>query len=282
MKLLQNKIVCTRTLDLVKMALVVGYLDPETKRITKSDIGTPQGSVLSPLLANIVLHELDKYLVEELMPQYHRGNRRRTNPVYNQFTHIRHTKSGTTLAERAKALKMMMSTPRMDPNDPNYRRSMYRRYADDFVYLFEGPIAEAKIIKEKIKQALHKLTGLELNEEKTLITHLMEGFSFLGANIKGLRHVGYTMKTTTPLGSKIRMRANTRARINMPTKNLFEKLIQNGFARRNSLGTILAKPVTKLVNLDHSTIIQFYNSKIYGLLNYYTFAANRIETQNLI
>jgi len=123
------------------------------------------------------------------MPKYHRGNRKRTNPVYNQFTHIRHTKRGTTLDERDKALKMMMLTPRMDPNDPNYRRSMYIRYADDFVYLFEGPIAEAKNIKEKIKQALHKLTGLELNEEKTLITHLMEGFSFLGANIKGLRHV---------------------------------------------------------------------------------------------
>lgn len=282
MKLLQDKIVCTRTLDLVRKALVVGYLDPKTKRITKSDIGTPQGSVLSPLLANIVLHELDKYLVEELMPKYHRGNRRRTNPVYNQLTHIRHTKRGTTPAERAKALKMMMLTPRMDPNDPNYRRSMYIRYADDFVYLLEGPIAEAKIIKEKIKQALQKLTGLELNEEKTLITHLIEGFNFLGANIKGLRHVGYTMKTTTPLGSKIRMRANTRARVNMPTKKLFEKLIQSGFARRNSLGKILAKPVTRLVNLDHSTIIQFYNSKIYGLLNYYTFAANRIETQNLI
>lgn len=282
MKLLQDKIVCTRTLELIKKALEVGYLDPKTKRITKTDIGTPQGSVLSPLLANIVLHELDKYLVEELMPQYHRGSTRRTNPIYNQFAHIRHTKSGTTTAERANALKMMRLTPRMDSNDPNYRRSMYIRYADDFVYLFEGPIREAKIIKEKIKQALQKLTGLELNEEKTLITHLNEGFSFLGANIKGLRHVGYTMKTNTSLGSKIRMRVNTRARINMPTTNLLEKLIQNGFARRNSLGKILAKPVTKLVNLDHSTIIQFYNSKIYGLLNYYTFAANRIETQNLI
>ena len=78
------------------------------------------------------------------------------------------------------------------------------------------------------------------------------------------------------------MRANVRANVNMPTKLLIEKLIKSGFARRNNLGQLLASPKTDLINLDHSTIIQFYNSKIYGLLNYYIFARNRIETQNLI
>ena len=68
----------------------------------------------------------------------------------------------------------------------------------------------------------------------------------------------------------------------MPTKTLIEKLIKNKFARRNHVGKILAAPQTSLVNLDHSTILQFFNSKIQGILNYYTFAANRIEIQNLI
>ena len=159
---------------------------------------------------------------------------------------------------------------------------MYLRYADDFIYLLEGPIAEAKVIKEKIKTALQDLTGLELNDEKTLITHVNDGFYFLGAYVKGLRHVGYMMKTTTSKNSVIRMRASVRARVNLPTAKLIDKLIKNGFARQNHKGEVLAKPQTKLVNLDHSTIVQFYNSKVYGLLNYYTFAANRIETQNLI
>jgi len=282
MKLLQKKIVCERTLELIRKALLVGYLDPKSKRITRTKIGTPQGSVLSPLLANIVLHELDKYLIEKLIPLYHRGKSRRTNPAYNALSHIRHTKKGTTAVDKENALRMMLITPRMDPRDPNYRRSMYIRYADDFVYLFEGPLVEAKTIKENIKSALLRLTGLELNEEKTLITHLDDGFHFLGASIKGLRHVGFRMKTTTSKGDVIRMRANVRARINMPTAKLIEKLIQKGFARRNHQRQVLARPLTKLVNLDHSTIIQFYNSKIYGFLNYYTFAGNRIETQNLI
>jgi hypothetical protein len=78
------------------------------------------------------------------------------------------------------------------------------------------------------------------------------------------------------------MRANVRARVNMPTMKLLEKLILNGFARRNHRGTILASPMKKLINLDHGSILQFYNSKIHGLVNYYSFAANRIEIQNLI
>lgn len=277
MDLLKQKIKCDRTLELVIKALKVGYLDPKTKKITRTNI---QGSVLSPLLANIVLHELDKYLTEELIPLYHRGKSRRTNPEYNSLA--QHTKRNASQTEKVEALSKMLMTPRMDLKDPNFRRSMYIRYADDFVYLFEGPLLEAMTIKESIKSALHNLTGLELNEEKTLITHLNEGFHFLGAYVKGLRRVGFMMKTVTTKGNVISMRANVRARVNMPTAKLIDKLILNGFARRNHHRQVLARPLTKLVNLDHSTIVQFYNSKIHGLLNYYTFAANRIETQNLI
>jgi hypothetical protein len=159
---------------------------------------------------------------------------------------------------------------------------MFIRYADDFVFLFEGPIAEAKIIKEDIKVFLKNHTGLDLNEDKTEITPIKDGFYFLGANIKTLNHVGFMMKTKTIKGKAITMRANVRARINMPTKRILEKLIKLKFAHRSKFGQVLASPMTNLVNLDHSTIIQLYNSKIHGILNYYSFAANRIELQNLI
>jgi len=159
---------------------------------------------------------------------------------------------------------------------------MYIRYADDFVYLFEGPISEAEIIKGHIKSALEKLTGLELNDEKTLITHTSDGFLFLGAHVKTLNHVDFRTKTSTADGRRITTRANVRARLNMPTEMMIQKLIRNKFARRNHFGKILASPLTSMVNLDHTTILQFYNSKIMGIINYYTFAANRIEIQNLI
>lgn len=283
MNILNKKIVCDRFLALINKALKVGYIDPDTKRVQISKIGTPQGSVLSPLLANIVLHELDKYLIDELIPENTKGVRRRTNSEYNAIAYARDPKnSKSTAEERLEALRLMRKTPIMDTRDPNFRRSMYIRYADDFVYLFEGPKEEAMIIRDRMKKFLIENTGLELNVEKTVVSHLNEGFHFLGAQIKTSKNVDFRMKTRTTNGTPITMRAHVRARVNMPTKQLIEKLIKAGLAHRNHLNKILAKPLTKLVNLDHTTIVQFYNSKIQGLLNYYSFAGNRIETQNLI
>lgn len=264
--------------------MVVGNLDPKTKRYVTTDIGTPQGSVLSPLLANIVLHELDQYITKEIIPLYHRGNRRRTNPEYNSIAVIRDPNKhpNATDEEKTEALQKMRDLPRYVMKDENYRRSMYIRYADDFVYLLEGPKEEAFVIKEQIKKFLRDKIGLEFNDQKTLITHITEGFNFLGAYIKMQKRVGFMMKNKSIAGKIITMRANVRASVCMPTKSLIEKLIKAGFAHRNHLNVLLAMPKTGLVNLDHCTIIQFYNSKIYGLINYYSFASNRIETQNLI
>lgn len=286
---MQKKIKCVKTLDIINRALVVGYIDSKSKRKFTSDVGTPQGSVLSPLLANIVLHELDNHVNEVLLPKYHKGKRRRTNPEYNKYAHIRATKKDASEEERKTALKMKLKTPRMDNydhhqhHDPEFRRSMYIRFAYDFVFLLEGPRSEAVSIKEEIKSVLKEKTGLELNDEKTLITPIKDGFHFLGAHIKTLRHVDFRMKRKTVKGKSITMRANVRARVNIPpTKRITDKLIKTKFARRSKHGLILARPVTKKVNLDHSTIIQNYNSKIHGLLNYYSFAANRVKLQNII
>lgn len=282
MRHLKNDIRCDRTLNLIMNALTVGYIDKRTKVLTRTKVGTPQGSVLSPLLANIVLHELDKYIEDVIIPANHSGKTRGRNPEYLKLVNVRHNRKSATEAEKKVALEQMYKIPSMDVNDPNFRRCMYVRYADDFVVLFEGPIAEAKKIKTKIKDFLTNHTGLELNDDKTIITNIKEGFDFLGARIKNLRRVDYRMKMKTRKGAPVTMRANVRARVNMPTKAIMEKLIKGGFARRNSKNQVSAIPLTKIVNLDHPTIIQLFNSKIHGLLNYYSFAANRIEIQNII
>lgn len=230
------------------------------------------------------MHELDKYIEREIIPQFNRGKRRRTNPEYNAVAAIRNPRDhpNATADEKAEALNKMRNLPRYDMKDNNYRRSMYIRYADDFVYLLEGPKAEALVVKERIKIFLHDNIGLELNDDKTKITHITEGFHFLGAFIKMAQRVGFMMKNITKTGDRITMRANTRAGVYMPTEKLIDKLIGAKFAHRNSSNVLLASPKTELVNLDHATIIQFYNSKIHGLINYYSFASNRIEIQNLV
>nr|UYR50797.1 hypothetical protein [Morchella crassipes] len=316
MKLLKEKIKDERFLTIVNKSLKVGPLDPITKRVVRSDIGTPQGSVRSPLLANIVLHEFDKYMINTILPDNTKGKRRKTNPLYNALAEVRDPRKKyyweATPEERKKALEMMRTLPRMDPYDNDVRRTMYIRYADDYVILFEGPKSETADIKEKIKTFLYEECGLELNTEKTVITHMTKsegvraarliaapsfphphsgtlcgwdsggggGFNFLGAKIRTLANNDYRMKNKTVAGAPIPMRAHVRIRVNMPTVELLEKLIKAGIAKRDKLCNIVAKPYTTMVNADHATIIQFYNAKINGIINYYTFAANFTPPSN--
>nr|QBM09686.1 hypothetical protein [Dactylella sp.] len=281
--ILSRGIKCDKFLSLIRKTLSAGYKDPDTNLIITTKIGTPQGSVLSPLLANIVLHELDKYITEEISPLYDKGLRRKGNKVYNKVIYARDPKNrNASKEERRMALKLVRTIHRHDPFDPNYRRNMYLRYADDFVFLLEGPKSEALVIKSQIKEFLSQHTGLELNDDKTLVTHLHEGFDFLGAHIKTLKRVDFRSSTVTKTGKVFTMRAKVRARVDMPTERIINKLQTLGFVRRNKSNELLAVPYTKLVNLDHVTILQFFNSKIQGLMNYYTFAGNRVKLFNLI
>jgi len=283
MSILQQKIKCDKLLSLIRKTLTAGYKDPLTGKIVTTRVGTPQGNVLSPLIANIVLHELDKHLTCEIAPQFHRGNRRKGNLLYNKVMYARDPKNRhSTEAEKKVALQLARSIPRQDPFDAGYRRNMYLRYADDFVFLLEGPKSEATQIKTLISEFLLNKLGLKLNDAKTTVTHLDEGFHFLGARIKTLERTDFRMKTRSKSGKAITMRANVRARVDMPSVSIIEKLTKLGFLRKNHIGSLFGKPYTKLVNLDHSTILQFYNSKIQGLLNYYTFAGNRVKLFNIV
>jgi len=283
-KLIEKQIKCDKLLTIIKKTLSAGYKDPINKKIIKSNIGTPQGSVLSPILSNIVLHELDRYIQETVQPKYHKGTRRRTNPVYNKIIYARDPKNPNSSEEEKKQALVLRRRKihRNDPFDPNYRRSLFLRYADDFIFLLEGPKSEAITIKALIKKFLWENTGLELNDEKTIVSHINEGFDFLGAHIKRSKKVDFRMKTKSTTGKNITMRASVRARVNMPTKIILEKLHKVGFIKKNHQKMIWAKPYTKLVNLDHTTILQFFNAKIQGLLNYYTFAGNRVKLFNFI
>ena len=155
-------------------------MEPDTKKVYKSNVGIPQGSVVSPILANIVLHELDKYSMNSIIPKYTKGKRRRTNPEYNKLIPLRYSRKGVRTGESSKeALKKMRTIPRMDLYDRGFRRAMYIRYADDFVFLLEGTKLEALAIRESIRVILKEKCGLGLNMLKTDVTNTSDGFNFL-------------------------------------------------------------------------------------------------------
>ena len=168
--ILAEKIHDQRFLRLIRNMLKAGYLEDWEYRETLS--GCPQGGVVSPILSNIYLHKLDEFIEQELIPQYTRGTSRKDNPEYKRIQ--RQLAAARRHGDRAAARdlgKQLRRLPSKDPMDPGYRRLQYVRYADDHILGFIGPKAEAEEIKAKLAAFLRETLGLELNQQKTLITH---------------------------------------------------------------------------------------------------------------
>jgi group II intron reverse transcriptase/maturase len=180
---LAEKIHDNRLLRLIKQMLKAGYLEEWVWNATLS--GAPQGSVVSPVLSNIYLDRLDTFVETVLIPANTRGARRRMNPAYNQVKHAiaRARRHGDRAAVR-ELRQQLRRLPSADPHDPGYRRLRYVRYADDHLLGFIGPKAEAEQIKARLAQFLREDLKLELNEEKTVITHARtRAATFLGYEI---------------------------------------------------------------------------------------------------
>lgn len=280
MNIIKERIKCVRTLTLIERSLKAGYISPKGIKVP-TNVGTPQGSILSPLLCNIVLDKLDKFM-EGLVSDFSSVGRRRRNPEYTRLENQRKYWKLRDPQKATKALHDMRLTPKLDMHDPNYRRVMYVRYADDFVVLVAGTLAQANEIKAKIGEFLKGSCGLELNLEKTTVTNTRKGFSFLGAELKRRDNASIFNSFKGKEGNKVTRRSTLRLAVDAPIENLINKLIENGYARRNHKGTVLAKGVTSMVHLSHFDIVKFFNSKVLGLLNAYSFAGNFSNMSSVI
>jgi group II intron reverse transcriptase/maturase len=139
-----------RFLALVEGLLKAGYM--EDWKFNRTHSGTPQGGVVSPLLANIYLNELDRFVTTELIPAYTKGDKRKSNPEYERLrSRAKKAKAkGDMEKSRAYALQARQ-VPSSDAYDPGYRRLRYVRYADDFMLGLIGTKAEAEEIKQRVK-----------------------------------------------------------------------------------------------------------------------------------
>ena len=183
LKILRERIHDNRFIRLLGNLLDAGYLEDWQFHTTYS--GVPQGGVVSPILSNLVLDKLDRFVETQLIPAHTRGSRRKTNPPYVALTVAasRARKKGDIETSR-KLTKRAQGIPSLEPKDPNFRRLWYVRYADDFLLGYTGPKTEAVEIKHRIADFLSRELKLELSEEKTLITHARdEKANFLGYEV---------------------------------------------------------------------------------------------------
>ncbi len=249
-KILERKIQDGRFINLISDLLSAGYI--EDWKWNKTYSGTPQGGVISPLLSNIYLNELDDYISEYLIPKYTRGKHRQRNPKYRHYQYKRRlAKEKGDKSSYRKYGNLMKSIPSRMVNDPEYRRLRYIRYADDFILAFIGPQSEAKIIKAELAQFISEVLKLELSESKTLITHSSKPVLFLGYNI--------TVERINRTGAHIALR--------IPEEVLNEKC-----ARYMKNGKPHHRP-ERLYQSDYD-IIRQYDYEYRGYVNYYILAIN--------
>ncbi len=257
LRILAEKIHDQRFLRLIRNMLKAGYLEDWEYHDSLS--GCPQGGVVSPILSNVYLDKLDKFVEQELIPQYTRGTRRKCNPEYDriQYQRARARKRGDRAAARDLE-KQLRSLPASDPMDPGYRRLKYTRYADDHILGFIGPKAEAEEIKAKLAKFLRETLGLELNQQKTLITH---------ARSQHARFLGYDI-TVQHSRDKItggRRTVNGTIALRVP-----RDVIKAQIARYRRRGKPSHRP--RLQNLDDYDIVRKYGAEYAGVVNYYLLA----------
>lgn len=274
-ELLRKKIKDDRLIILIQKFLQAGYLDVD--RVMKNSLaGTPQGGIISPILSNIYLHELDEY-VEQLQREYGKGKQRRLNPEYRkiQRRRIRLAKEGKVGTQEYKALtRAMQKLPSLDPKDPEFVRIKYVRYADDWMLGVIGPHELAEEIKEKVGQFLKSKLNLTLSQEKTRITSARdEEAEFLGYKIR----LGRTnkkqkvTKSTNASGRRFARRSTgMEVVLKAPIDKVIRRLAQKGYC--DSQGNPTARK--GYMFLDEDQIVNLFSSVNRGLLQYYRPADN--------
>ena len=256
-QILAEKIHDNRFLRLVRNMLRAGYLEDWTYHETPS--GAPQGGVISPLLSNIYLSKLDSYVETVLIPGYTRGKHRRNNPEYKRIeSRMRRARTRGDRKAVRQLRHELRQIPSGDPQDPGFRRLRYSRYADDHLLGFIGPKAEAEAIKDQLARYLRGELALELNQDKTLITH---------ARTRAARYLGYEI-IVQHANDKLtngRREVNGVAALRVPLDVIKAK---RALYRRH--GKAWHRPA--LQNLDDHDIIQAYGAEYRGITGYYMLA----------
>jgi len=248
-----------RFLRLIQTLLQAGYLHDWVYHPTLS--GTPQGGVISPLLANIYLHEFDQFVEHTLIPAYTKGQRRKVNPAYAQMEQrISKLRRQREYASVTPLLKELRTLPSRDVHDPDYRRLRYVRYADDFLLGFAGTKVEAEAIKQQINVWLYDHLQLKLSTQKTLITHASsDPAHFLGYDIVTQQANSKQTGNRRIVNGRIALRV---ARATITAK--CNRYMKNGKATHRP----------ELLSETDFTIIATYQQEYRGIVQYYMLAHN--------
>lgn len=280
--ILRKRIDDERFLRLIRKFLNAGFI--ENWVFNKTYSGTPQGGIISPILANIYLDQLDTYM-REYIQKFNKGKERADNPERVKFEYgksraVLKLKAVTDREERKSIVKEIKhfdkeraKIPCGVDMDANFRRLKYVRYADDFLCAVIGTKKEAEAIKQDIKKFLAEKLSLELSDEKTLITHGRKSAKFLGYEI----YIRKSVLTKRNKAGRLTRPFNNKVYLKMPTQVIRKKLLDYGALEiKMHNGKEFYKPKHRpyLINSDDLEILERYNAEIRGIYNFYSIANN--------
>ena len=275
--LLSNKIKDARITKLIYKFLKAGYL--ENWQYHKTYSGTPQGGIISPLLANIYLHELDKFVMKlksefdtpgvgQITPEY--------RELHNEIKRLSHRLTKVTGEEREMVLaeykpkrQKLMTIPCTAQTD---KKLKYVRYADDFLIAVKGNREDCQWIKSKLAEFIGDTLKMELSEDKTLITHSSKCARFLGYDVR-VRRSG-KIKRGGPGHVKMRT-LNGGVELLVPLNDKIRQFVfAKGVAIQKEDGSMFPVHRKYLVGLTDLEIVSVYNAELRGICSYYGMASN--------
>ena len=271
-----------RFLRLIRKFLKAGYL--EQWEYKNSYIGTPQGGIISPILANVYLDKLDKFMLRYI-ETFNKGKARQRNPEYKRVASRKdkrvkklkneqdEQKKNILRLEIASLHREMQQLPATLDMDEDFKRMKYVRYADDFLICVIGSKADCLKAKEDIKIFLQEQLKLQLSDEKTLITNAHDTAKFLGFEVT-VRSTNKTKKDYR--GIPIRS-LDHKVVLLLPFEAMRKKLLDYNAMRiivRNGKEVWESTSRPYLRSNDDLEILNRYNSEIRGIYNYYCIANN--------
>lgn len=272
-KIISTKVKDARIIKLIYKFLKAGYM--EDWQYHKTYSGTPHGGIISPLLSNIYLHELDKFAML-LKAEFDRPQERKYTPEYQAFRNrlsvLKRRINKTTGEERQqwinehkKIRAKMLKTPSKSQTD---KKIKYMRYADDFIIGVSGSRNDCQLIKDKF---INSMLKMELSKKKTLITHSNQYARFLGYDVRVRRNSEIQPKGEGKCTKRTLMNM---VELNIPFKDKMHNFIfSKGIAKMKN-GSYFPIHRNALINNTDLEIISIYNSELRGICNYYGISSN--------